>query len=82
MRKAIKITAITLLTVILALLVAAVCYVIYVVVQYYRIEDDLALEVHSGSVAESASVGENYSIVTYNIGFGAYSPQYSAIQII
>lgn len=77
MRKAIKITAITLLTVILALLVAAVCYVIYVAVQYYRIEDDLALEVHSGSVAESASVGENYSIVTYNIGFGAYSPQYS-----
>ena len=77
MKKAIKITAVTLLTLIIALIVAAVCYVVYVAVQYYRIEDNLALEIDAGQTAESAMTGQNYSIVTYNIGFGAYSPEYS-----
>ena len=77
MKKAIKITAVTLLTLIIALIVAAVCYVVYVAVQYYRIEDNLALEIDAGQTVESAMTGQNYSIVTYNIGFGAYSPEYS-----
>ena len=77
MKKAIKITAVTLLTLIIALIVAAVCYVVYVAVQYYRIEDNLTLEIDAGQTVESAMSGQNYSIVTYNIGFGAYSPEYS-----
>ena len=77
MKKAIKITAVTLLTLIIALIVAAVCYVVYVAVQYYRIEDNLTLEIDAGQTVESAMTGQNYSIVTYNIGFGAYSPEYS-----
>ena len=77
MKKAVKITAVTLLTLIIALIVAAVCYVVYVAVQYYRIEDNLALEIDAGQTVESAMTGQNYSIVTYNIGFGAYSPEYS-----
>ena len=77
MKKAIKITAVTLLTLIIALIVAAVCYVVYVAVQYYRTEDNLALEIDAGQTVESAMTGQNYSIVTYNIGFGAYSPGYS-----
>ncbi len=77
MKKAIKITAVTLLTLIIALIVAAVCYIVYVAVQYYRIEDNLALEIDAGQTVESAMTGQNYSIVTYNIGFGAYSPEYS-----
>ena len=77
MKKALKITGITLLTLLIALIVAALCYVLYVVIEYDRIEDNLQLEVSAGNVQESAQKGEEYSIVTYNIGFGAYSPEYS-----
>lgn len=77
MKKAIKITAITLLTVIIALLAAAICYVVYVAVQYYRIDDNQTLQIDSGQTVAQAMTGERYSIVTYNIGFGAYSPEYS-----
>ena len=77
MKKAIKITAITLLSIVLALIVAAVCYVVYVAVQYYRIDDNTPLEIDAGQTAEYAMTGQKYSIVTYNIGFGAYSPEYS-----
>ncbi len=77
MKKALKITGITLLTLLIALIVAALCYVLYVVIEYDRIEDNLQLEVSAGNVQESAQTGEEYSIVTYNIGFGAYSPEYS-----
>ena len=77
MKKALKITGITLLTLLIALIVAALCYVLYVVIEYDRIEDNLQLEVSAGNVQESAQKGREYSIVTYNIGFGAYSPEYS-----
>ena len=77
MKKAIKITAITLLTVIIALLAAAICYVVYVAVQYYRIDDNQTLQIDGGQTVAQAMTGERYSIVTYNIGFGAYSPEYS-----
>ena len=77
MKKALKVTGITLLTLLIALIVAALCYVLYVVIEYDRIEDNLQLEVSAGNVRESAQKGEEYSIVTYNIGFGAYSPEYS-----
>lgn len=77
MKKALKVTGITLLALLIALIVAALCYVLYVVIEYDRIEDNLQLEVSAGNVQESAQKGEEYSIVTYNIGFGAYSPEYS-----
>ena len=77
MKKALKVTGITLLTLLIALIVAALCYVLYVVIEYDRIEDNLQLEVSAGNVQESAQKGKEYSIVTYNIGFGAYSPEYS-----
>ena len=77
MKKALKVTGITLLTLLIALIVAALCYVLYVVIEYDRIEDNLQLEVSAGNVQESAQTGKEYSIVTYNIGFGAYSPEYS-----
>ena len=77
MKKALKITGITVLALIIALIAAALCYVLYVAVEYDRIEDNLQLEITPGNVAQSAAVGEEYSIVTYNIGFGAYSPEYS-----
>ena len=53
-------------------------YVIYVFASYKRIEDNLALEVHNeGIVEDFVEVGREYSIQTYNIGFGAYLQDYS-----
>lgn len=51
-------------------------YVVYVAAQYYRISDNLELKI-SGNKDISVSVGDTYSVMSYNLGFGAYSPEYS-----
>lgn len=56
-----------------ALLVA---YVIYLEVGYYRIDDHQQLEVQNNATAQ-LQAGEEYTAVTYNIGFGAYTPDYT-----
>ncbi len=71
-KKIIKIIAIA-LAVILAIVLS---YMLYVVLSYYRVEDNQKLSV-GGNQTEITPVGEELSLVTYNIGFGAYSPDYS-----
>lgn len=75
-KKIIKITAIVLACIIglFALIVGG--YVAYVAIQYYRIEDNLVLEISNGR-EQKVSQGATYSVMTYNTGFGAYSPEYS-----
>lgn len=51
-------------------------YVIYLSCQYYRIEDNQTLEV-LGDNSELVSLDTKYTISTYNIGFGAYSHDFS-----
>lgn len=51
-------------------------YVFYMQINYYRIEDNLEIEVENNQ-EEVISVDKEYSIVTYNIGFGSYSSDYS-----
>ncbi len=51
-------------------------YVGYVFGTYSRIEDNLALE-PEGSAEEKASAGEEYTIVSYNVGFGAYTADFT-----
>ncbi len=62
--------------VIAAVLVAVIGYLLYVVGSYYRVEDDISLSV-AGEATGKAPVGEPLRLVTYNIGFGAYSADYS-----
>ncbi len=57
-------------------LLVAVGYVLYVVLRYYRVEDNQPLAVRD-NVTQAVPVGEDLSLITYNIGFGAYSPDYS-----
>ena len=64
------------LVVFLLVLVLAGAYVVYYVSHTYRIEDHLALEV-KGSATEEAAVGREYTIVTYNVGFGAYTKDFT-----
>lgn len=61
------------------LLLFVICiagYVIYMQANYYRIEDHAALEPENNQ-KQVLKTGEEYTAVTYNIGFGAYGPDYS-----
>lgn len=51
-------------------------YVIYVVASYSRIEDNLALTPEGSGSAEIAT-GEEYTVVTQNLGFGAYTADFT-----
>ncbi len=74
--KALKITLISVGCVLLALLLVVGGYVLYVVLQYSRIEDNLSLQIENNDAA--AQIDKNsFSIMTYNIGFGAYSTDFS-----
>lgn len=64
------------LMVLLAVVLIIAGYVAYVLVSYDRLEDKLPLEVRDA--AQSAlPVGEEQSVVTWNVGFGAYNDDYS-----
>ena len=60
----------------LAVLVVVAGYVAYVLLTYSRIDDNLSLEVE-GSAQDVAQTGQEYTIVSYNIGFGAYTPDFT-----
>ncbi|MCH5275878.1 MAG: endonuclease/exonuclease/phosphatase family protein [Lachnospiraceae bacterium] len=73
-------TALKVVLCVLGVLVLTVgIYVAYVFINWYRVEDNLPLTVETtGRDADSAlTVGETYRIVSYNVGFGAYSDDYS-----
>ena len=72
MKKIFKILAVILA---LVLLVVGI-YVAYVLISYHRIEDNVALPIDNG-VDEVMSLDQTYTMTTYNIGFGAYSPDFS-----
>ncbi len=71
-----KIILISICAIVCALLLTVVSYLLYVVCSYYRVEDELALPVE-GNVVDVAPISQTLSLVTYNIGFGAYSDDYS-----
>lgn len=75
-KKIIKIIAIVIAAIFALILLVVLGYVIYVAVQYYRIEDNLTLTT-SQNASQNVAVGQEYSVVSYNVGFGAYSPEYS-----
>ncbi len=65
------------------LFLAAGIYIGYMMIAYYRLPDKLTLEVKkSGSAGDftqefQVKQGEEYLIMTYNIGFGAYTEDFS-----
>ena len=80
MKKVLKIIGI----IVGAIVAAALIYVAYVFISFHRIEDNQQLEIMtaagaSGSEELSAAVktGEEITAVSYNIGFGAYSDDYT-----
>lgn len=53
------------------------CYVLYLFTSYHRIEDNQVLTIDEGAALKAITPGEAYTIATNNIGFGAYSSDYS-----
>ena len=64
------------LSLLLIILIAAAGYIVYILATYYRLEDNLILDIH-GDNENLVTVGTPYRIATYNVGFGAYSADYS-----
>ena len=62
--------------IILAAVLAVAGYLAYVFLSYSRIDDNQPIE-ESGTAEIMPGSGEEYTIVTYNIGFGAYTPDYT-----
>ena len=68
-----------LLLLLLALVLAAAAYAAYLFLSWRRVEDHQDLEVKTLAGGENASLtpGTKYRAASYNIGFGAYSDDYS-----
>ena len=76
MNNAVKIIFIVLFQLLILVLLAAVIYVLYMQHQYYRIPDGEKLEVEQPQDMV-LKTDEEYTALSYNIGFGAYGPDYS-----
>ena len=60
----------------LAVILAVIGYVVYVLVDYHRLPDWQRLEI-SANPSRSLGTETSYSVLSWNIGFGAYSEDYS-----
>ena len=58
---------------VLVLIVGA--YVAYVFIDFHRLPDKMTLEAKDG-VSGAAEAGTPYKLISFNIGFGAYEPDY------
>lgn len=72
MKKLFKVLAIILA----AVIVVVGSYAAYVLLSYDRLEDNITLGIEKGENL-SLNSGDSFRIVTYNIGFGAYSQDFS-----
>lgn len=60
----------------LVLVTVVVGYFGYLSLTFYRIDDNVSVETNNNG-ANKLSTLEEYSMVTFNVGFGAYSDEYS-----
>ena len=74
--KAIKFLFRTVLILLIIAILTIGGYIAYLQINYYRIDDGVELPV-SNQRTESIKVGKDYTVMTYNIGFGAYDHEYS-----
>ncbi len=70
-KKALKIIAFILL----ALIIVVGGYVAYVFLSFHRIDDNQKLDIEN-NIGSTVTVGEEMSMISYNIGFAAYTPDF------
>ena len=60
-----------------AFLLVIVSYVSYVLISYSRIEDNTVLIIENSAEQSLVALDKDYTIVTQNVGFGAYVPDFT-----
>lgn len=60
----------------MVIIIVVGCYLEYVIFQYYRIDDEIQLDIIDNSDGV-LDLNKTYTVSTYNIGFGAYDHEYS-----
>ena len=65
-----------LLYLLITIVVIVVAYILYVVLTFYRIDDNIQLDIENNKT-EIVELNTEYTIMTYNVGFGAYQQDYS-----
>lgn len=65
------------LCILLTLIVIVLIYAAYVIFSYNRIEDHQLLTVEGTAQSNTVKLQHDYTAVTYNIGFGAYTPDFT-----
>lgn len=77
MSKGLKKTFISLSIILMVFVLIIGGYLGYILIQYYRYGDIVNLNIDRNSENVTVSLSREYSISTYNIGFGAYNHEYS-----
>jgi len=67
----------TVLILFVILLLAAAGYVLYVFLGFHRIADNETPAIEGNAEKEEVSPGQELTVLSYNIGFGAYSDDYT-----
>lgn len=65
------------LTLLIVILFTVFAYLLYVILTYQRIEDNIPLEIDGEGISEALTLGTEYTIVTQNLGFGAYTRDFT-----
>jgi len=65
------------LVLVLVVVIAAIGYLAYVMIDYSRIEDDLAIDPQGTATSDAVALNTKYTVVTQNLGFGAYTPEFT-----
>ena len=63
--------------VVAVIVVAALAYVGYAYFSFHRIKDSQSLEIYQECKTKAVKINREFTIASYNIGFGAYSDDYT-----
>lgn len=63
--------------IIAVIMVISLSYIAYVFISYHRIEDNQVLGVSGKGASPTIEIGKELTVTSYNIGFGAYSEDYT-----
>lgn len=77
MNKKLKVIIKTLLSLLLVFVFTVVGYISYILISYSRIEDNEILTPLETGISDSVKTETEYTALIYNIGFGAYTPEFT-----
>lgn len=77
MPKWLKITLKSVIGVVILILAVVLIYFSYVLIDYHRIDDWQTLEIESNAEKDKVNINTEYTIVTQNMGFGAYTADFT-----